>query len=1055
MPLDTDHLNDLITKGEASKVLALILADKESIPTPLYQEASILSSDLSENTRAKRTSTLSEDVLRLQRNQINQSLLLLIRELEKPSLSPIVNAGEPITKEKKAQPKGLPTEILQTQSQVERLVETIAYVITQLIRRPLKYKFINLVVLLLAIPLILKRALKALDISPDWLQSIYSNNYFWIAIGVLFIMAVALAVRDILKRPVGRSGISYALGSPIKGLRSFDFGDATVFKQLQRHDDVDTCLQGILQKEYRFGILTGESGCGKTSFLRAGLASALMEHQTACVVAKLRNEAPLVSIQEALKEQLNVSIEPADAKSLKDLLIFYMEGARVPGLTLIMDQFEQFFTQQKTLESRRPFIDHLNECYQELPTIRLLVSLRKDFQGYLFEVQDVLGYSLTTRQNYFDLRKFSPIQATEIFRVMAEAEGLEFDASFVFEMCKDELASKEDGLISAVDIQILAFIIKGQQLEEKAFTRSAFLKMGGVEGLLQRYLEEQFNAPNRYNQDQAGLKVLLAFIDLENNVRIGELTLEKLLPRIDQAINNLDLQAILNWLEQDLRLLTKTEDKDQAIRYELAHERLINPLRNLAGKTLSQMDQANIILERRTNEWIANDRKRRFLLSWGEYRNIIRHKKLLVWGKKQKQKQELLKASRGKFQLSGGLLMLLLVLAALGWGGKQNNDTIHQLFTDADDHILALQYDSAMVKLWDAGQRFWGGKQAGQRMTEVAFYYNEISQIGRAQGILDTMAKVSGNARLAVLAKQSAADATGAQDSIRHALQQAYPVFYDSVLMKRYFPEMITVKGGSFLLGCRTNDCDTSNANVVQVSLSDYKIARTETTVWQYELFTKATSLEQSKEEEWDWIGNTPAINVSWFDAIAYANWLSERMKVKSVYQLDSIPDDPNDLYRDTSLVWTEIPAWEASGYRLPTEAEWEYAARGGSRLDTFLYSGSDIIDSVAWNTNNSAEDYRTNRTHPVQTKRGNSLGLYDMSGNVFEWCWDWYARGYDSGALNNPKGPDLGRSRVLRGGSWFNSVNSCAVSYRSNIFSYDVPFYRNNDLGFRLTQGL
>ena len=106
---------------------------------------------------------------------------------------------------------------------------------------------------------------------------------------------------------------------------------------------------------------------------------------------------------------------------------------------------------------------------------------------------------------------------------MAEAEGLEFDSSFVYDMCKEELASKDDGLISAVDIQILAFIIKGQQLEEKAFTRSAFQKMGGVEGLLQRFLEEQLKTPNRYNQDQAALKVLLAFIDLENNVRSGDL----------------------------------------------------------------------------------------------------------------------------------------------------------------------------------------------------------------------------------------------------------------------------------------------------------------------------------------------------------------------------------------------------------------------------------------------------------------------------------------------------------------------------------------------------
>ncbi|MDR1903248.1 MAG: formylglycine-generating enzyme family protein, partial [Treponema sp.] len=135
---------------------------------------------------------------------------------------------------------------------------------------------------------------------------------------------------------------------------------------------------------------------------------------------------------------------------------------------------------------------------------------------------------------------------------------------------------------------------------------------------------------------------------------------------------------------------------------------------------------------------------------------------------------------------------------------------------------------------------------------------------------------------------------------------------------------------------------------------------------------------------------------------------------------------------------------FRASGYRLPTEAEWEYAAKGGNKdYMVYEYSGSNSVDGVAWYDGNSG-----NRTHPVGTKAANSLGLYDMSGNVWEWCWDWYGS-YTGSAQTDPAGASSGSSRVLRGGGWSNPAGSVRSAFRF----LNTPSYRDFILGFRLVR--
>lgn len=145
--------------------------------------------------------------------------------------------------------------------------------------------------------------------------------------------------------------------------------------------------------------------------------------------------------------------------------------------------------------------------------------------------------------------------------------------------------------------------------------------------------------------------------------------------------------------------------------------------------------------------------------------------------------------------------------------------------------------------------------------------------------------------------------------------------------------------------------------------------------------------------------------------------------------------------YEDVQQFISQLNSLTGAQFRMPTEAEWEYAARGGSKSKGYQYSGSNNIGDVAWYEGNSGK-----KTHAVKTKKANELGLYDMSGNVWEWCSDWKGD-YTSSPAVDPTGLDSGGWRVYRGGSWYNDARGCRVAVRNGYF----PSHRNNAFGFRL----
>ena len=232
---------------------------------------------------------------------------------------------------------------------------------------------------------------------------------------------------------------------------------------------------------------------------------------------------------------------------------------------------------------------------------------------------------------------------------------------------------------------------------------------------------------------------------------------------------------------------------------------------------------------------------------------------------------------------------------------------------------------------------------------------------------------------------------------------------------------MVSVKGGTFQMGATSeqgSDASRDEKPAHSVTLSDYYIGQTEVTqaLWKAVMGSNPSYYKGN---------NLPVETVSWNDCqqfIEKLNQLTGKM------------------------------------FRLPTEAEWEHAARGGNKSRGYKYAGGNTLDQVAWYWENSGDSRLSGewdsdkvfanhcRTHPVGQKQANELGLYDMSGNVMEWCQDWYGS-YISGAQTNPTGPSSASDRVSRGGGWYNGARYCRVSYRY----INPPDYIYFFLGLRL----
>ena len=475
----------------------------------------------------------------------------------------------------------------------------------------------------------------------------------------VFLALLIWSIRSAQNKRLAIAGPNF--DSAIRPLASFEERDADLFKELGREREVRNLFQAVTNPNFRIGYLIGESGAGKTSLLKAGLIPALKEAKCGVRLVEFSNADPLSAIIESVAAEEN-------AQGLTFLEALAWLAQSDPRSVLILDQFEQWFIHNKRSEDRAPFLAALGEWYRSPSDIRILISIREDFAGRLTEIQAALGYDLTIQNNQY-LRRLNVRDATDILEAICTRERIRFSRGFVERQLAQEVADRQDGLISPFDLQILAYAVSSApEGRTSGFTAGDFRSAGGVDGLIYYYVRRQLQALEGGHQANerrtAAIAVLRVLSDVESGAGLGCLSGEEIVNRLVPGQPELVVRWALEWLSgRDVRLIVPGPAG-----FRLVHDKLVEAVSRLVTESGGEAERANSLLNQRVKEYLANGRSSRFLLPAREWRLVVRNQALLEWGDREAEKRELLQASRAKTYAAWALTLGCLLTASAAWG---------------------------------------------------------------------------------------------------------------------------------------------------------------------------------------------------------------------------------------------------------------------------------------------------------------------------------------------------------------------------------------------------
>jgi formylglycine-generating enzyme required for sulfatase activity len=835
------------------------------------------------------------------------------------------------------------------------------------------------------------------------------------------------------------------------GVQPFSTGQSEVF--YGREQDIQNFYR-LIRRE-ALVVLYGKSGLGKSSLLNAGIVPrCYQEGDFEPLVIKFgawteeKAETPL----DITKAYIGVGTDtsPILKKILpgEDSLWRCVKNRQLNGggrLLLIFDQFEELFTYpeaairifrqelaelllddlplryQRLLESALgSHLSPIEEAALEAPLgAHILFAIRSDRMHLLHQLAEPLP---TILRNLYELRALQPADAQAAIVKPAQQTGDFCTAPFswstpalhnLLDFLQDR---QDDNRVEGILLQLLCQYVEEKWVEKVGINQIDLHHLGDLEQIIANYYHDKLSILSDERSHFAARKLIEEGLVLEGeNIR---LSLHEAQIARQYGVNADLLELLVN-----SRLLRAEPFLRGGYTYELAHDRLVAPVLRAKEERLAlEKEQAEAAARQETQKKLAEEQRKR--------------------------KQANRIAIGGITLAVIALISLVATLITLRNLEQATASVVRANLKEAADEILDLDYRAAMQKIGEAAKLGAAKKEVALAMLEVAFWYTEIGEFKRATKIVRHALRLAPSQSTQILLrKMPGQKSTEVHELLRQTIRTFDPNCYKKC-WDRYYPEMMAIRGGSFMMGCvekGDSSCGEDELPVHKVTLRDFVMAKTETTVWQWHLYCEINGqdIADFKVATWEKAGDNPVVNVNWVDAVQYANWLSERDKITPAYKM--IEEKGVDVFGDTIRVTSALRNGPAKGYALPTEAEWEYAAKGGQYHSPFVYSGSNNPDSIAWHYGNSE-----GRTRSCTAKSPNRLGLYGMSGNAWEWCWDWDGEDYYSNSSqNNPLGPNTGDSRILRGGSWDYFPNYCRASNRIRYF----PDYRLADIGFRLAR--
>lgn len=819
--------------------------------------------------------------------------------------------------------------------------------------------------------------------------------------------------------------------SPFKFLDSYQQEDVDIFfGREQETDDLYDALSGV-----KHLLVYGPSGAGKTSLVECGLRNQFSDADWyALTIRRATNLTASVftAINEALSKK--IALNPKTKLPLDETLTFgqaieNLFSERYQPVYLLFDQFEELLI-LGTREEKVDFFTRLNQLIRYKVPCRVMLIMREEFIGHLSEFEHLCP---SIFQHRFRLEKMGRLNVREVILQILEAPRYRSD--FLVkdsENLTDSILSKlpdEKQEIELTHVQV--FINELWERANKVTFKDALPvlheglieKEDNLEKVLDSFLKKQLSELELIHGEKVPLELLAAMIS-ERHTK-WQLSENQLTAALEEK--GIDLKRKVGELLQNLetRRIVRTLKSGEETRYEISHDLLALVVGQNLTEEMKMRERAGEVYkvyEERTGYFSQDDLD--YLRPYQQYKDFSPNLgERIVESEahiKEVKESELKKAKDRLRTVRGLLILALLALLAAGYFGldanrkkeeaqkattkaetnlrnleKSNAEIVKFILKNADKEILKLDYEAALETIHSAADLKAAKSDVAKAYLEIAFWFGETGEVARATGILYTAAALINRP----LPKAS---------STREIIKKFDAEVYAKMMERYYFVDdvnMVTIEGGQFKMG--------EDETLHPQEVSHFRLAKYETTWWQYYLFCKVTGHE-NESPGWGANGDNPVVNVSWFDAVDYADWLNKQ------FELDA-----------------------ANGYRLPTEAEWEYAAKGGKYKEPYIYSGSNQLDSVAWYDDNSKS-----HTHPVGEKKSNALGLYDMSGNVWEWCGDWYGD-YPVESEKDYKGVKEGVGRVFRGGSWVNDDDYCRSSSRNGSY----PDFGLINYGFRLAR--